>query len=186
MVGRMVRSLTGRPDSTAGKARHVSPNGATFAFDSDRCADYGRPRKPLLKRLIVTKAELGIKRLCPNCGARYYDLNRDPIVCPRCGTEFQASAAVPAAKARPQAPRPEAAEDEAEAEAVAPAAELVSLEEADEEATDSGAVKVDLGDDDDEAIESDDEEDDTFLADDEDEESDDVSGIIGEVDEDET
>jgi uncharacterized protein (TIGR02300 family) len=186
MVGRIVRGLAGRPDSTADKARHALPNGVTFAFDSDGCADYGRPRKPLLKRLIVTKAELGIKRLCPNCGARYYDLNRDPIVCPRCGTEYEAPAAGPAAKARPQAARPEAAEDEAETEAVAPAAELVSLEEADEEATDSGAVKVDLGDDD-EAIESDDEEDDTFLAEDEDEENDDdVSGIIGDVDEDET
>ena len=80
----------------------------------------------------------------------------------------------------------QAAEDEAESEAVAPAAELVSLEEADEDATDSGAIKVDLGDDD-EAIESDDEEDDTFLAEDEDEENDDdVSGIIGDVDADET
>ena len=37
----------------------------------------------------MTKAELGTKRLCPNCGARYYDLNHDPIVCPRCGTEFE-------------------------------------------------------------------------------------------------
>lgn len=147
----------------------------------------GGPEKPLLKRLIVSKAELGIKRLCPNCGARYYDLNRNPIVCPRCGTEFQAPAAAPAAKARPQTARPEATEDEAETEVAAPAAEVVSLEEADEEATDSGAVKVDLGDDDDdETIEGDDEEDDTFLADDEDEEADDVSGIIGDVDEDET
>jgi uncharacterized protein (TIGR02300 family) len=186
MIGRMVRGQAGRPDSTAGKVRHALPKGATFGFDSAGCADYGRPRKPLLKRLIVTKAELGIKRLCPNCGAKYYDLNRDPIVCPRCGTEFEAPTAVPAAKARPQAARPAEAEEEAETEVAAPAAELVSLEEADEEATDSGAVKVELGDDDDEAIEGDDEEDDTFLADDEDEESDDVSGIIGGVDEDET
>jgi uncharacterized protein (TIGR02300 family) len=134
-----------------------------------------------LKRLIVTKAELGTKRLCPNCGAKYYDLNKDPVVCPRCGAEFE----MPAAKARPQTARPAVAEEEPEAEAEAPAAELVSLEEADAEATDSGAVKIELGDDD-EVIEGDDEEDDTFLADDEDEEGDDVSGIIGDVDEDET
>jgi uncharacterized protein (TIGR02300 family) len=133
-----------------------------------------------LKRLIVTKAELGIKRLCPNCGARYYDLNRNPVVCPRCGTEFE----VPSAKARPQTARPAAAQVEPEVEAEAPAAEFVSLEEADEEATDSGAVKIDLGEDD-EVIESDDDEDDTFLADDDDEEGDDVSGIIGDVDDDE-
>ena len=123
--------------------------------------------------MIVTKAELGTKRLCANCGARYYDLNKDPIVCPRCGTEFEVPVA---AKARPQTARAESpAEDEAEAEA-APAAEFVSLEEADDEAAESGAVKIDLGDD--EEIEAD--------ADDEDEEGDDVTGIIGDVDEDET
>jgi uncharacterized protein (TIGR02300 family) len=135
-----------------------------------------------LKRLIVTKAELGTKRLCPNCGARYYDLNKQPVVCPRCGTEFEMLAA---AKTRPQAARPAATEEEPEAKVEAPAAELVSLEEADAEATESGAVKVDLGEDD-ETIEGEDDDDDTFLADDEDEEGDDVSDIIGDVDGDET
>lgn len=130
----------------------------------------------------MSKAELGTKRLCPNCGAKYYDLNRDPAVCPRCGTEFEVPAA---AKARPQTARPAAAQEEPEAETEAPAAEFVSLEEADEEATDSGAVKIDLGEDD-EVIEGEEDEDDTFLAEDEDEEGDDVSGIIGDVDEDET
>ena len=47
----------------------------------------------------MTKAELGTKRLCPNCGARYYDLNHEPILCPRCGTEFE----VAVTRARPQA-----------------------------------------------------------------------------------
>lgn len=36
----------------------------------------------------MAKPELGTKRRCPNCGAAYYDLNRDPIVCPKCNTEF--------------------------------------------------------------------------------------------------
>jgi uncharacterized protein (TIGR02300 family) len=32
------------------------------------------------------KAERGTKRTCqnPECGSRFYDLNRDPIVCPIC------------------------------------------------------------------------------------------------------
>ena len=126
----------------------------------------------------VTKAELGTKRLCPNCGARYYDLGRQPIVCPRCGTEFE----VAVSRARPQtaakAPKPEV-EDEAE-ETVA--AELVSLEEADEEAAESGVVKVPGAEDED--VEADDDEDDTFLADEEEDEED-VGDIIGDVDEEE-
>lgn len=36
----------------------------------------------------MAKPELGIKRMCPNCGAKYYDLNRDPIICPKCGASF--------------------------------------------------------------------------------------------------
>jgi uncharacterized protein (TIGR02300 family) len=36
----------------------------------------------------MTKPELGTKRLCANCSARYYDLNKTPITCPKCGTPF--------------------------------------------------------------------------------------------------
>lgn len=32
----------------------------------------------------MAKAELGLKRTCVNCGARFYDLNREPPVCPKC------------------------------------------------------------------------------------------------------
>jgi uncharacterized protein (TIGR02300 family) len=34
----------------------------------------------------VTKPELGTKRLCASCGARFYDLLHTPITCPKCGT----------------------------------------------------------------------------------------------------
>ena len=37
----------------------------------------------------MTKPELGTKRLCANCCARYYDLNKTPIACPKCGTPFE-------------------------------------------------------------------------------------------------
>lgn len=30
----------------------------------------------------------GRKRECPECGARFYDLERDPIVCPKCGAPY--------------------------------------------------------------------------------------------------
>jgi uncharacterized protein (TIGR02300 family) len=43
---------------------------------------------------MSTKAERGTKRTCqnPDCGARFYDLNRDPITCPVCSSVYQLSA----------------------------------------------------------------------------------------------
>ena len=35
----------------------------------------------------MVKPELGTKRLCVNCAARFYDLGRVPAVCPKCDTE---------------------------------------------------------------------------------------------------
>jgi uncharacterized protein (TIGR02300 family) len=36
----------------------------------------------------MAKAEWGIKRVCPNCGTRYYDFAKLPPVCPNCGSVF--------------------------------------------------------------------------------------------------
>lgn len=36
----------------------------------------------------MAKPEWGTKRTCQNCGARFYDLRRDLIVCPVCSTVF--------------------------------------------------------------------------------------------------
>ena len=33
-----------------------------------------------------------MKRACPSCGSKFYDLNRDPIVCPICQSVYQVSA----------------------------------------------------------------------------------------------
>ena len=35
----------------------------------------------------MAKPELGLKRTCVNCGAKFYDLGRVPAECPKCGTE---------------------------------------------------------------------------------------------------
>jgi len=35
----------------------------------------------------VVKASWGTKRTCQNCSARFYDLNKSPIKCPKCGRE---------------------------------------------------------------------------------------------------
>ncbi|MEJ1157430.1 TIGR02300 family protein [Prosthecomicrobium sp. N25] len=119
----------------------------------------------------MAKPELGTKRLCPNCGTKYYDLNRDPILCPKCGTAFTLAAATMRVKA---APVEEEEEDEVEETSTV---EIIPLEEADAEA---GAAEEVPGIEDEElpAIE-DDIEDDTFL---EEEEDDDIDGIDIEVD----
>jgi len=36
----------------------------------------------------VSKPELGTKRVCAGCAAKFYDLMKDPIVCPKCETVF--------------------------------------------------------------------------------------------------
>ena len=35
----------------------------------------------------MAKPELGTKRVCVACGARFYDLTKVPAACPKCGTE---------------------------------------------------------------------------------------------------
>ena len=35
----------------------------------------------------MAKPELGTKRVCVACGARFYDLTKTPAVCPKCSTE---------------------------------------------------------------------------------------------------
>ena len=36
----------------------------------------------------MSKAEWGMKRICPGCGKRYYDMKKTPPVCPGCKTTF--------------------------------------------------------------------------------------------------
>ena len=35
----------------------------------------------------MAKPELGTKRVCVSCAARFYDLQKVPAVCPKCSTE---------------------------------------------------------------------------------------------------
>jgi uncharacterized protein (TIGR02300 family) len=117
----------------------------------------------------LAKPELGSKRQCQNCGAKFFDLNKDPIVCPKCGTVFQVRAA---ARARPAAK----AEEEEDAEVVTPpGVEVVSLDEV--EAGEEKAAIEPVGDDID--VEEDDAEapDDPFLEEEE-EDDDDVTNLI--------
>ena len=113
----------------------------------------------------MAKPELGTKRLCPNCGTKYYDLNRDPILCPKCGTLFTVAAVVSRAKAAPAVEEAEEEVDEA-----API-EFVPLEEAE---ADENADEAVPGIEDEEIADIPDDEDDAFL---EAEEDDEIDGI---------
>ena len=117
----------------------------------------------------MAKPELGLKRQCMSCGAKFYDLNRDPAVCPKCGTVFQATAL--SRVAAPVVARAAvAADDETEIESTGP--EMVSLDE-----VEAGENEKDVPVDDDIDVADDAPDDDTFLEDEE-EGDDDVSDLI--------
>ncbi len=40
----------------------------------------------------MPKPEWGVKRTCPNCDERFYDLQKEPIVCPECGETYDVDA----------------------------------------------------------------------------------------------
>jgi uncharacterized protein (TIGR02300 family) len=124
----------------------------------------------------VAKPELGSKRQCLSCGTKFFDMNKDPILCPKCGTVFQAAPPTRAAQRAAAA----AAKDDDEVETES-GAEMVSLEDADAEAGPDKAA--DVGDD--IEIDDDDATDDTFLEEEE-EDNDDVSDLIdGDIEDDE-
>lgn len=100
----------------------------------------------------------GLKRVCVSCGIRFYDLNKRPIHCPNCETEFSGEI-----KLKGRRGRAAAVESEAVAAKAKPAANdenidiearedgIVSLEdvEAMENAGDDDADEAGLDDDDD-------------------------------------
>ena len=50
----------------------------------------------------MVKPEWGMKRICPNCGTRYYDMRRDPVTCPKCSALFDPEALLKTRRARVQ------------------------------------------------------------------------------------
>ena len=130
----------------------------------------------------MAKPELGTKRLCASCGAKFYDLNKDPIHCPKCGAVYELVVAT--RPVRPEA-TPVAARPPVPREAPAPEpqeVETVSLEEADADA--QGAAKkpapAEAAGIEEEEVEMDESlDDDNTLIEEQEEEDADVTGIIG-------
>ena len=127
----------------------------------------------------MSKPARGTKRVCPSCGARFYDLNRTPITCPLCQAVYQ----LPTGPSR-RGERAQQAEarrvEEAEARPVLETPEVISLEEAEEAGAETALAEdeeiVDLGDDAPEIPPGDD--DNAFLEEEEEGEAD-VTGIVG-------
>ena len=117
----------------------------------------------------MARPELGTKRVCADCGAKYYDLNRDPITCPKCGAIFEIAKPAQAEVAEVEEQEEELVV-EADSGAEAADAEVISLEDADaEQASDIEVPDIDDGDNSDDA--------DVFLDEEEDEEALDAIGL---------
>jgi uncharacterized protein (TIGR02300 family) len=130
----------------------------------------------------VAKPELGTKRLCGNCGAKFYDLSKDPIVCPKCHTVLTLVAIT--SRSRPESAAARAAAKPVEEEVAAPEtqeAEFVSLEDADAEATGKKAADPEAIEGAEEEIELDERLDDAALIEEQEETDEDVTDIIGDV-----
>jgi uncharacterized protein (TIGR02300 family) len=131
----------------------------------------------------VAKAELGTKRICPDTGRKFYDLNKDPVISPYTGKVVPVEN--PVARVRPEAAPPAPAPRPAPApveETVAPEpqeAEFVSLEEADAEAQGAKAPVGTAEPDIEEEVEIDESLDDSTFIEEQEEEDADVTDIIG-------
>lgn len=47
----------------------------------------GTGRRSFYKALSMAKPDLGMKRICVACGAKFYDMAKVPASCPKCGTD---------------------------------------------------------------------------------------------------
>ena len=124
----------------------------------------------------MVKPELGTKRTCPSCGTRFYDLLKNPIVCPKCGVTFIAEALLPSKgdSRAAAAPKPPARSRSSRSRARMSSSSVSRRSEAGEDDETAAIEDVDLG----EEEPVDGEEDDAFLEAEE-EDGGDVTDIIG-------
>ncbi len=117
----------------------------------------------------------GLKRICMSCGARFYDLGKNPIICPACGTEFTGEIKVKSRRGRAAAeleddePVAVVEADDAPADMIEADEETVSLDDV-EESDDSDDDDIETLDDDIDDLDDDMDED--IAEDEEDEEED--------------
>lgn len=103
----------------------------------------------------MVKASWGTKRTCQSCAARFYDLNKSPIKCPKCGREHDREDFVKVRRSRGTAAATAAAAAAASAAAAA-AAKAAAKKKSDDM---DGDELPDV--DDDDALDTDDMDDET-------------------------
>ena len=118
---------------------------------------------------MATNKDRGTKRTCQNgdCGARFYDLNRSPVLCPICGSKYAIAHSPTAAAAIAQ-------EERAQRKMKKPEFEPVKAEAEAEAEVEEALVDVETDDADDAGAEADE----TFLEEEE-EDGSDMTNIIG-------
>ncbi len=81
----------------------------------------------------MVKPEWGMKRICPSCGTRYYDLRRESILCPKCGAAYDSETLSKSRRAKavaaPEVPIEPMAEEEIDTDIVAEEAEAEEVAE---------------------------------------------------------
>ena len=55
----------------------------------------------------MAKANWGLKRQCLSCGARFYDMQKNSITCPKCGAIYDPESALRGRRSRPVAEKEE-------------------------------------------------------------------------------
>ncbi len=60
----------------------------------------------------LANPELGAKQICPACQTKFYDLNRRPALCPKCGTAFDPEEAVRSRRVRARTTAPDYESDD--------------------------------------------------------------------------
>ena len=131
----------------------------------------------------MAKPELGTKRVCPDTGRKFYDLNKNPVISPYTGKVVPVE--TPVVRAKPEPPpapapaRPAPAPVEEVAAPEPQEAEFVSLEEAEAEASGSKKPVETTEPDIEEEVEMDETLDDAAFIEEQEEEDADVTDIIG-------
>lgn len=101
------------------RARSLRVSGLAIEFKKDHTKNrqngkfnYIRPVEEIVLKKqgarIVTSTSWGTKRNCPKCSTHFYDLNKTPATCPKCGHSFDPAVVVrgkrkPARREAPEA-----------------------------------------------------------------------------------
>tara|TARA_X000001036_G_C20115041_1_gene576878 strand:+ start:55 stop:441 length:387 start_codon:yes stop_codon:yes gene_type:complete len=100
----------------------------------------------IFKGKLMVKESWGSKRTCPKCETRFYDLNKDPLICPNCGNTFSLESLTEVFKKSPKevAPKKEPAETNSpEIQEIEPD-DIMLDEELDQEDTSNVDIEDDL------------------------------------------